>query len=69
MLNAFGLQDLGAAGISINRMRQGEHEGAEAPVLIVTHRTDRAALDAALEEIAGLDVCRAAPVAIRIEEL
>jgi homoserine dehydrogenase len=60
---------LGAAGISINRMRQSEHEGAEAPVLIVTHRTERAALDAALGQIAGLEVCRAAPVAIRIEEL
>ena len=33
---------LGAAGISINRMRQVEHAGPEAPVLIVTHRTERA---------------------------
>ena len=38
--------ELGAAGISINRMRQVEHESAEAPILIVTHRTERAALDA-----------------------
>lgn len=60
---------LGAAGISINRMRQVEHDGAEAPVLIVTHRTARSALDAALTEIAGLDVCRAEPVAIRIEDV
>ena len=34
---------LGAAGISINRMRQVEHAGPEAPVLIVTHRAERAA--------------------------
>ena len=60
---------LGAAGISINRMRQVEHAGPEAPVLIVTHRTERAPLDAALAEIARLAVCRDAPVAIRIEEL
>jgi homoserine dehydrogenase len=60
---------LGEADISINRMRQVEHEGPEAPVLIVTHRTERARLDAALATIAGLDVCREAPVAIRIEEL
>ena len=60
---------LGDAGISINRMRQVEHAGAEAPVLIVTHRAERAPLDRALAEIARLDVCRAAPVAIRIEEL
>jgi homoserine dehydrogenase len=60
---------LGANGISINRMRQYEHATAEAPVLIVTHRTGRARLDAALAAIAGLDVCRAAPVAIRIEDV
>lgn len=60
---------LGSAGVSINRMRQYEHATEEAPVLIVTHRTRRAALDAALAEIAGLDVCRAAPVAIRIEDV
>lgn len=60
---------LGTAGVSINRMVQPEHATEEAPVLIVTHRTARAALDAALAEIAHLDVCRAAPVAIRIEDL
>jgi homoserine dehydrogenase len=60
---------LGAAGISINRMRQVEHAGPEAPILIVTHRTERAPLDVALGEIARLDVCRAEPVAIRIEDL
>ncbi len=60
---------LGAAGVSINRMRQVEHAGPEAPVLIVTHQADRAPLDRALAAIGGLAVCRAAPVAIRIEEL
>ena len=60
---------LGDAGISINRMRQVEHAGAEAPILIVTHAAERPALDRALGAIAGLDVCRAAPVAIRIEEI
>ncbi len=37
---------LGDAGISINRMRQVEHESEEAPILIVTHRAERGALDA-----------------------
>ncbi len=60
---------LGASGVSINRMRQYEHAAAEAPVLIVTHRTERARLDGALAEIAALDACRAAPVAIRIEDV
>jgi homoserine dehydrogenase len=60
---------LGDAEISINRMRQVEHAGPEAPVLIVTHRTGRAALDRALAAIAALDVCRDTPVAIRIEDV
>jgi homoserine dehydrogenase len=60
---------LGEAGISIDRMRQYEHVAEEAPVLIVTHRTSRAALDHALSTIAGLDVCRSRPVALRIEEV
>jgi homoserine dehydrogenase len=60
---------LGDAGISINRMRQVEHATEEAPVLIVTHRAERAALDRALAAISRLDACRAAPVAIRIEEV
>ena len=62
--------ELGRAGVSINRMRQYEHADAdEAPVLIVTHRTRRAALDAALAAIEALPVCRAHPVALRIEEV
>ncbi len=60
---------LGKAGISIDRMRQVRHDGDDVPVLIVTHATPRAPLDAALTEIAALDVCRAAPVAIRIEDV
>jgi homoserine dehydrogenase len=60
---------LGDAGVSINRMRQIAHEGDDAPILIVTHRTLRSSLDEAVLAIAGLDACRAAPVAIRIEEL
>lgn len=60
---------LGRAGISIDRMRQVRHDGDDVPVLIVTHVTPRAPLDAALTEIAALDVCRAAPVAIRVENV
>ncbi len=61
--------ELGTAGISINRMRQIEHSTDDATVLIVTHRAERGALDAALGRIAGLADCRAEPVAIRIEDL
>ena len=60
---------LGENGVSINRMRQYEHASAEAPVLIVTHETDRASLDSALETIARIDGCRSTPVAIRIEDV
>ena len=60
---------LGASGISIDRMRQYGHSEAEAPVLIVTHKTTRAALDEALAAISKTDVVAAAPVALRIESV
>ncbi|MGF1501855.1 MAG: homoserine dehydrogenase [Paracoccaceae bacterium] len=60
---------LGAAGVSIHRMRQ-YGRGAEAvPVVIVTHDARRDAIDTALGRIASLPVSAAEPVAIRIEEI
>jgi homoserine dehydrogenase len=58
---------LGDSGISIDRMRQYGHEDATAPVLIVTHKTTRAALDEALTGFAETGVVASTPVAIRIE--
>jgi len=58
---------LGEAGVSIDRMRQYGHEERTAPVLIVTHKTTRAALHLALEGLAETGVVDGAPVAIRIE--
>ncbi len=58
---------LGSHGISINQMRQTEHEGEAAPVLIVTHACLRTDLDAALGEIEGQDICKTTPIAYRIE--
>ncbi|MEJ6398298.1 homoserine dehydrogenase [Yoonia sp. 208BN28-4] len=60
---------LGESGISIDRMRQYEHQDAAAPVLIVTHKTTKTALDEALDEIANTGVATGSPVAIRIENL
>ena len=60
---------LGEAGVSIHRMRQYDHVEDRAPVLIVTHKTTRAALDQALEAMQKLAVVIAAPVALRIEEV
>ncbi|WP_397543496.1 homoserine dehydrogenase [Roseovarius salis] len=60
---------LGNAGISIDRMRQYRHDDATAPVLIVTHRTTRDALELALGDMAGLDVVSGTPVALRIESV
>ncbi|MGR3369221.1 MAG: homoserine dehydrogenase [Sagittula sp.] len=60
---------LGEAGVSIHRMRQYDHVEDRAPVLIVTHKTTRAALDQALEAMQKLAVVVAAPVALRIEEV
>ena len=58
---------LGEAGVSIDRMRQYGHEDTTAPVLIVTHKTGRDAVDAALSSLPGTAVVLADPVAIRIE--
>lgn len=58
---------LGEAGISINRMRQYQHEEETAPVLIVTHKTTRDALESALTQMARLDSLESEPVALRIE--
>ena len=58
---------LGDNGISIDRMRQTKHKDASAPVLIVTHKTQRAALDAALEAMQDTGVVVTEPVALRIE--
>lgn len=60
---------LGEAGVSINRMRQYGHESAEAPVLIVTHKTTRDAIDHALSRMARTDVVLGDPVALRIEDI
>lgn len=60
---------LGEAGISINRMRQYDHTDTAAPVLIVTHKTTRTALNEAIAAFADTAVVIGDPVAIRIEEV
>jgi len=60
---------LGEAGISINRMRQYGHVDPTAPVLIVTHKTSRAALNQAIAAMPATGVLASEPVAIRIEEV
>ncbi len=60
---------LGEHGISIDRMRQYNHEMSTAPVLIVTHKTTKDALDAALDGFGATGVVATPPVAIRIEEV
>ena len=60
---------LGEAGISIDRMRQYGHEDTSAPVLIVTHKIQRRALDEALAAMSHTDVLLGRPVALRIESV
>ena len=60
---------LGDKGISIDRMRQYGHTDSAAPVLIVTHKTTRADLDAALAGMPGTGVLDGDPVALRIENI
>ncbi len=60
---------LGEAGISIDRMRQYSHTDPSAPVLIVTHKTNRTALNEAIGAMSGTGVLAGEPVALRIEEV
>ena len=60
---------LGNADISINRMRQYAHDRPEAPVLIVTHKATRAALDRALSTLEASDAVLTSPIVLRIENL
>jgi len=60
---------LGTHGISIDRMRQYTHDGPNAPVLIVTHKTTRTTLREAIEEMHETGVMASDPVALRIENL
>lgn len=60
---------LGDAGVSIDRMRQYGHSEPEAPVLIVTHKTTRAALDRAIAAMTETEAVIQPPVALRIESV
>jgi len=60
---------LGESGVSISRLRQYGHADTSAPVLIVTHKTTRDAIDHALAALPATRVVEGEPVAIRIEEL
>jgi homoserine dehydrogenase len=60
---------LGDAGGSIDRMKQYGHADTSAPVLIVTHKVTRTALDEALEAMTKTSVVLGDPVAIRIEQV
>ncbi|WP_380054246.1 homoserine dehydrogenase [Falsihalocynthiibacter sp. SS001] len=59
--------ELGEAGISIDRMRQYGHAAQTAPVLIVTHKTTRSAIEDAIVGFKKTAVLASDPVAIRIE--
>jgi homoserine dehydrogenase len=60
---------LGEAGVSIDQMRQGGHQGVHAPVLIVTHKATRADIAHAMAQFASTGVLVGEPVALRIEEV
>ncbi|MEM6387215.1 MAG: homoserine dehydrogenase [Pseudomonadota bacterium] len=60
---------MGEAGISIDRMRQYGHQSERAPILIVTHKAQRDALDSAIRAMPGTGVLASDPVALRIETI
>lgn len=60
---------LGEEGISIDRMRQYGHADTNAPVLIVTHKCTRDAVNHAMSRLPATGVVLGEPVAIRIESV
>ena len=60
---------LGDHGISIDRMRQTQHDDVAAPVVIVTHKTLPETLGNALTAVAKTGVILEDPVVIRIEDI
>ena len=60
---------LGEEGVSIRQMRQYDHDGEAAPLLIVTHRATRSAIDGAMGRIGAMEDSLETPVALRIENV
>ncbi|MGV8985251.1 MAG: homoserine dehydrogenase [Cypionkella sp.] len=60
---------LGESGVSIDQMRQYGHLGANAPVLIVTHKATRDDIDHAMSRFDATSVIVGQPVALRIEQV
>jgi len=60
---------LGDFGISIDRMRQLKHKGENAPIIMVTHKSDIDNIKNALIKINKLNVCSSHPTMLRIENL
>jgi homoserine dehydrogenase len=60
---------LGEAGVSIDQMRQYSHSGAEATVLIVTHKATRDDIAAASARFGKTGVMVGEPVILRIEDV
>jgi len=60
---------LGEYGISINRMRQKDHKGLEAPIVLLTHKTSAEKIRACIEQLSKDDICIGLPVCLRIEDI
>jgi homoserine dehydrogenase len=60
---------LGEEGVSIHQMRQYDHDGEAAPLLIVTHSATRSSIDGAMGRIGAMEDSLATPIALRIENV
>ncbi|MEM6487768.1 MAG: homoserine dehydrogenase [Pseudomonadota bacterium] len=58
---------LGEVGVSIQRMHQYDGRGGAVPVVLITHDTPSAAMEAAIARIDAAGICQASPVAMRLE--
>ncbi len=60
---------LGKHRISINRMRQKDHKGLEAPIVLLTHKTSAAKIKTCIKQLSKDDICIGQPICLRIEDI
>ena len=55
--------------ISINRMRQKDHQGKEAPIVLLTHRISSFKIMQCIKELSRDEMCIENPVCLRVEDI
>ena len=50
-------------------MRQKDHKGLEAPIVLLTHKTSAETIRICIEQLSKDDICIGLPVCLRIEDI